>query len=274
MDFFSEWLTFQSLFSGLATAGISMRWVLIFGAGALAFTGGLAAACFVKAFGATFLARPRSEEAKHATESGTLMLVGMGVLAALTLIVGFFAGWVAQIISSIVNGLSAFKKVDVPFVADSSAFHLQSGFAQVSMLIILLSLVGVSVLVFLAVKIFTKDRKIKIARTWDCGTELGPRMEITATGFSRSIITIFQGILKPTKQTSIEYRDAEMRYFQKANIVKLEVADVYGAYLYQPLQDFLTRIANYFKKIQSGNVNAYVLYIFLILIILLLILTV
>jgi len=272
--FFSEWLTFQSLFSGLATAGISMRWVLIFGAGALAFTGGLAAACFVKAFGATFLARPRSEEAKHATESGTLMLVGMGVLAALTLIVGFFAGWVAQIISSIVNGLSAFKKVDVPFVADSSAFHLQSGFAQVSMLIILLSLVGVSVLVFLAVKIFTKDRKIKIARTWDCGTELGPRMEITATGFSRSIITIFQGILKPTKQTSIEYRDAEMRYFQKANIVKLEVADVYGAYLYQPLQDFLTRIANYFKKIQSGNVNAYVLYIFLILIILLLILTV
>src|SRR3989344_5882219 len=58
--FFSEWLTFQSLFEGIRILDTSVRWIFILAAGVLAFTGGFAAACFVKAFGVTFLARPRS----------------------------------------------------------------------------------------------------------------------------------------------------------------------------------------------------------------------
>lgn len=272
--FFSEWATFQSLFSGLLGSGVSMQWLFILGAGSLAFTGGLAAACFVKVFGATFLARPRSEEVKHTKESGTPMLFGMGVLAALALLIGFFAGPVAKLISGVVSNLGAFQNVEAPFSASLNLFQLQNGFAKVSMPLLLLSLVVVLAVVYFIIAFLTRDRKVKVGRTWDCGTELGPRMEITATGFSRSIITIFRGILKPTKQNSVEYRDAEMRYFQKANIVKLEVKDIYGSYFYQPLHEFLTKIAGFVKKIQSGNVNAYVLYIFLILIVLLLSLTI
>jgi hydrogenase-4 component B len=272
--FFSEWAIFQTLFSGLAEIGFSTQWVFILGAGSLAFTGGLAAACFVKVFGATFLARPRSEEVKQAKESGMPMLLGMGVLAALTLLVGFFASPISKNIAGVVNNLGAFQNVESPFSSSLNSLQLQNGFAKVSMPIILLSLIVVFVVVFFAVEFLTRNRKVTVGRTWDCGTELGSRMEITATGFSRSIITIFRGILKPTKQTSIEYRDAEMRYFQKANVVKLEVKDIYGSYFYQPLQELLTKIAGFVKKIQSGNVNAYVLYIFLILIALLLFLTI
>ena len=45
--------------------------------GMLALTSGLAAACFVKAFGITFLAIPRSREAEHAHESPSSMVAGM-----------------------------------------------------------------------------------------------------------------------------------------------------------------------------------------------------
>jgi hypothetical protein len=99
-------------------------------------------------------------------------------------------------------------------------------------------------------------------------------MEITATGFSRSIILIFKGILKPTKQDAIEYQDANMRYFPKTNVVKLDVKDFCLAYFYRPAQDLVAGISCQVKKIQSGNVNMYVLYIFLTLIILLLILVI
>jgi hydrogenase-4 component B len=76
--FFSEWLTFQSLFRGIATLDFSAKWVFIASAGSLAFTGGLALTCFVKAFGSTFLARPRSREAGHAKESSFAMLAWHG----------------------------------------------------------------------------------------------------------------------------------------------------------------------------------------------------
>ena len=61
--FVSEWLLFQSFLPGVASSRASIAVLLTLGVGALALTGGLAAATFVKAFGISFLAIPRSPEA-------------------------------------------------------------------------------------------------------------------------------------------------------------------------------------------------------------------
>lgn len=264
--FFSEWLTFQSLFSGIRYADASVQWVFVLAAGSLAFTGGLAAACFVKAFGATFLARPRSEAAKHAKESGRSLIVGMGALAALALLIGIFSGAIVNIISKVPTNLNIFNSGETAILSGVGGASLTDGFASISAPFIFFVILIVLALVFLAVKIITADRKIKISRTWDCGTELGPRMEITATGFSRSIITIFRGILKPTKQTEVDYRDADIRYFPKSNAIMLGMQDIYGKYFYKPIQKLIMKIAETVKLIQVGSVNIYVLYIFLTLI--------
>ncbi len=95
-------------------------------------------------------------------------------------------------------------------------------------------------------------------------------MEITATGFSRSITTVFRGVLKPTGQTEIEYHDARLRYFPKMGIVTMEFQDVYDTYFYRPLQTATLRIAEQIKKIQTGNINVYILYILVTLTLLLL----
>ena len=59
--FVSEWLTYQSLLQGFGTTTSLVRIMFPISGAMLALTGALAAACFVKAFGITFLAQPRSE---------------------------------------------------------------------------------------------------------------------------------------------------------------------------------------------------------------------
>lgn len=258
--FFSEWLTFQSLFSGISLPGITVQGVFVLAAGALAFTGGLAAACFVKAFGAIFLARPRSEQVKHAVESALSSRIGMASLAVLTLVLGLFAGPVAQVLSAVVRNLSIFT-ADEGTVSDS--------FSSVSLPLIFVCMVVVTTIVYFLVTFVTSKRKVRYASTWDCGADLTPRMEITATGFSRSIITVFRGILQPSKQHEIEYLDAEIRYFPRRNVVRLEIRDIYSSYIYRPMQNCVAKMSEYVKQIQGGNVNVYVLYLFLMLLVLL-----
>src|SRR5205809_904997 len=80
--FVSEWLTYQSLLQGFGTTASLIRLMFPLGGAMLALTGALAAACFVKAFGITFLAQPRSEQARQAREASPTMLIGQAVLTA------------------------------------------------------------------------------------------------------------------------------------------------------------------------------------------------
>src|SRR6266496_5719569 len=81
--FVSEWLTYQSLLQGFGTTTRLVRLIFPLSGAVLALTGALAAACFIKAFGITFLAQPRSRHAAEAHESSFTMAIGMGLLTAL-----------------------------------------------------------------------------------------------------------------------------------------------------------------------------------------------
>jgi len=268
--FFSEWLTFQTIFMGIQTQDIFTKSIFILAAVGLAFTGGLAAACFVKAFGVTFLARPRSTEIFQAKEPEFSMRFGMLVLTFATLVLGIFAGSVSKTILGVVNDLTGFQQISGIFFTHRQTFELSNGFAAVSTPTIFVVLSIVLSLIYVLVEILTSRRKVKVGCTWDCGTELEPQMEITSTSFARSIIMIFKGVLKPSKQLEIEYRDANMRYFPTSRNVELGITDVYQYYFYQPLRTLLDRFSGYIKNVQIGILNAYITYVFLILLILLL----
>jgi hydrogenase-4 component B len=86
--FVSEWLTYQSLLQGFGTTESLIRLMFPIGGALLALTGALAAACFVKAFGITFLAQPRGEGARRAREASCSMLLGQGLLTAACVFLG------------------------------------------------------------------------------------------------------------------------------------------------------------------------------------------
>lgn len=269
--FFSEWLTFQSLFQGVSSLDFSLKWVFMLSAGALAFTGGLALLCFVKAFGITFLARPRRTEHTLLKESSLSLRVGMGALAGLSLAFGIFSGHVTSVLQQVGRDLGIFHYSNAPSFASatlSQRLTVENNFSSVSGPALFAVLIAAIFLTVLITKYAVrKNQKIRIGATWDCGTDLTPRMEITSTGFARSIVTIFRGILRPSIQHEIEYHDAKSRYLVKSEAVTLGIDDVYQSYLYQPLQKVVSSLSRRASGIQSGNVNAYLLYIFIALLV-------
>lgn len=263
--FFSEWLTFQALFQGVMAFDVVTRIVFILAIGSLAFTGGLAAACFVKAFGITFLARPRSPQAELAKESTLSPLVAMGGLSAIIVGLGLFAGVVLRQLTVVAANLANLQDTQTADVAGFRSVDIQSGFASTSMPAIIIGLAGAIMAVTMAVTLITRKRKVETGPTWDCGSDLTPRMEITGTGFSRSLITVMRGVLRPSSETEIEYHDTN-RYFPRIGTVTMGLHDIYQTYIYKPLRDLTTIVAGQVTKVQSGNINAYILFIFLALI--------
>ena len=80
--FVSEWLLLQGLIHGLSASGTVTAIIMPVAVAVVALTAGLAVATFVKAFGVGFLARPRSEAARGATEGAPSMRTGMLLAAA------------------------------------------------------------------------------------------------------------------------------------------------------------------------------------------------
>src|SRR5262249_27672009 len=80
--FVSEWLTFQAILLSPQLPSWGLK-LLVPAVGALlALSAAFAAACFVKAYGITFLGRPRTRGAETAAETDWFSRVAMMVLAS------------------------------------------------------------------------------------------------------------------------------------------------------------------------------------------------
>ncbi len=260
--FASEWLTYQSLFSGIVGQDKLIQASFILAIASLAFTGGLAAACFVKAFGITFLAKPRSAESEKAKESPLSMNAGMAILTILCLVLGIFSGYVTPQLTSITQTLSTLQQGITPITTTQN----------VDLLSVYLALVGILVVVVTLVYLKTRNQKEHLVDTWDCGAPpLTVRSEITSTGFARALIVMFGNLLKPTKESLTDYGDDvhPNRYFPNSRTITLEVPNLYEIYLYRPIQTVVNILSARTAQIQSGNVNLYLLYISITLIVLL-----
>ena len=269
--FFSEWLTFQSMFAGAALSS-SMKFVFVLGITALAFTSGLAAACFVKAFGVAFLARARSDAVTHTVEDSTLMKFSMAMLAVLTLLIGLGAGTVARVLSVIAGTTARFADVQPQATFSLHAASVRDGFAILPMpLLFVIMTLGI-LATWTLTQLVSRQQKSLVDLTWDCGTALTRRMEITATGFSHSIITVSRGILRPTRQSEVEYRDAAQRYFPTSRTVHFGVPDIYTNFFVR-MTGGLAWLSRIVRRTQNGNINAYILYILLALVVLLIMLS-
>ncbi|MBI2120229.1 MAG: hypothetical protein HYT94_01235 [Parcubacteria group bacterium] len=265
--FASEWLTFQALLSGVSVASAGSKVVFALGLGALALTGGLAAACFVKVIGITFLARPRSESAANAREDSFSMKLGQGILAFLCVLFGVFAAPISSVLLRIASdlGLEAGERKFLPAALESAA---QANTVSLSFIAILF--IASAAGTYAVARLLGRKQKERICATWDCGAPVAnPRTEISALGFSRTLLVIFGSMLRPVKSEESRYSPALHKYFPLSRSVQFHVTDIWTKYLYDPYGIAMTWLAGQSTKIQNGNVHTYILYIFLTIIVLL-----
>src|SRR5947208_7819378 len=103
--FVSEWLTFQAILLSPQLPQWVLKFLVPAIGGLLALSAALAAACFVKAFGITFLGRARTSLAQDARETDRLSLSAMFVLVVLCLLAGILPAYFIDALGPVVQGL-------------------------------------------------------------------------------------------------------------------------------------------------------------------------
>jgi len=258
--FVSEWLLFQSLLPGIGSPVLLVAPLLTLAVGVLALTGGLAAAGFVKAFGITFLAIPRSPAAEHVRESPRSMRIGMGILA--TACAGFGLAAVV-LLPALAAALAGPAGLPAPAARFGSGLSLSmpGGFARISPILVALGLVLVAAGAWLGVRAFGGRRALRVSETWGCGRVIQtPRMEYTSTAFAEPLRRVFAELYRPTQDLSIDFHP-ESRYFVQSIEYRSEIVPWFERYLYAPLVARIRRWGIQARAIQSGSAHAYLTYL-------------
>jgi hydrogenase-4 component B len=268
--FVSEWLVFQALLGGPELPRPELGVLMPLAVGVLALTGGLAAACFVKAFGITFLAIPRSARAAQAQEVPLPMQLAMGGLALACLALGVGPSLIVPSLGAVVAGLGT---LPVGVVTGMPGLRLEvpgtAGVIAPAALAAGLALVPVALVV--AFRLGAADRRLRVGNTWGCG-RIGqtPRMEYTATAFAEPLRRVFAALYRPTEDLSIDFHP-ESRYFVQSIAYRSEVHPWFERLLYAPVVLLLRRTAFRVRWLQAGSLHLYLLYMILALVALLLV---
>jgi hydrogenase-4 component B len=255
--FASEWLTFQAfLFGFRGSAEPLVHFMFPIGGALLALTTALAAACFVKAFGISFLARPRSREAAEAVESPALMLVPQAFLAALCLALGIVPGLVLRALAPVTASLPGLARH--PDAVDGG-LGMVSGVGSFDQVVPLVFVAVLLAALALAGGLTRRGGAARRVPTWGCGGVLTSANEYTATAFSKPIMMIFRGVYRPTRQ--VEAQAGVAPYYPREVRYRAEIEPTFERYVYRPLLSGVLRVASGMKVLQAGSLHAYLAYV-------------
>ncbi|WP_447961991.1 hydrogenase 4 subunit B [Nitrospira sp. Ecomares 2.1] len=267
--FVSEWLVFQGLFLSLELPSLFLKLMLPIAAALLALTGALALACFVKAFGISFLALPRSPHARKAQEVHVPMRVGMGILAGLCLVLGLAPAVVVPLLDRVSEPFAGISIAGRMFEMGGWTLAPVSGeFSSLSTPVLAIILAGLTGLGWGLAYVLGGKGKTRFYKTWGCGLNVTARMEYTATGFVQPIKRVFSTIYQPTVKLETEFLE-ESHYFAKQRHFEFSIEPIFLKYLYHPILKFFSTLADRSRVIQGGNLSLYLAYIFVTLVVLL-----
>ena len=259
--FVSEWLTLQAFFLGAYQAAGGMKLFLGVSAAMLALTSGLTAACFVKAFGITFLARPRSHYAEAAVEAPLSMKAGMLFLALLAVIFGLAAAMIINPLASVASAACGIDISAMRFSINNLTIIPQAGKSiYFSPPLLALALLVFGIGGFFAHRLFGA-KTVRKYTTWDCGYyKLDARNEYTATAFSKPFRIAFGFFLRPYRKTQ---KIRESFYHVKSFAYETHTTPVFKKYIYEPALALVFRSAKIMRRIQPGSIHLYLAYIFI-----------
>jgi hydrogenase-4 component B len=189
--FVSEWLTFQAILLSPQLPSWGLK-LLVPAVGALlALSAALAAACFVKAFGVTFLGRPRTPAAADARETDSNSLAAMFALAALCLVAGILPGIFIDALAPVTHALLGVSMPHqsgldwltiVPIAESRSSYN--------GLLVFIFVTLSGSIAAF-AIHRLASD-KLRRGPAWDCGyPDPSPATQYTASSFAQPIRRVY-----------------------------------------------------------------------------------
>jgi hydrogenase-4 component B len=108
-------------------------------------------------------------------------------------------------------------------------------------------------------------RKVRTTPTWACGLPgLDSRMQYTSTSFSKPLRKVFAQVYRPER--TVEVLPVDQSYFPVSISYHSVRTTSFERSLYRPAVDAIVATGHRLRRLQTGNIQVYLLYIFLALI--------
>jgi hydrogenase-4 component B len=268
--FASEWLTFQAILLSPVLPQWGLK-ILIPAIGAiLALSAALAAACFVKAFGITFLGRPRTPAAAAAGETDRWSLTAMFILAALCLLAGILPGFALDALAPLARGLVGGQmpaQAGVPWLAIVPVSASRSSYDG---LLVFFFIAMSSLLAVFAIHRFA-SRRLRRAPAWDCGfPDPSPITQYTATSFAQPIRRVFGTVAFRAREQVVMPPPGDL----SPASLHVTMRDPIWDWIYAPIGRGVGYAADMLNHLQFLTIRRYLSLVFILLVALLLVLAI
>jgi len=268
--FVSEWLTFQAILLSPQLPSWGLKFLVPAVGALLALSAALAAACFVKAFGISFLGRARTEAAANASEADPASLSSMLFLALLCLISGILPGIfidsLAPVASTLV-GVSMPHQIGLDWLTVVPIAESRSSYNG---LLVFLFVTFTGTLAAYAIHRLASD-KLRRAPPWDCGyPDPDPAIQYTASSFAQPIRRVYGTTVFAAREIG------EMPPPGSAAPARLhvELHDLIWEALYAPIAKVITFATERINILQFLTIRRYLTLVFVALVLLLLVLAI
>ena len=268
--FVSEWLTFQAILLSPQLPSWGLKFLVPAVGALLALSAALAAACFVKAFGVSFLGRPRTPAAADARETDSNSLAAMFFLSALCLVAGILPGIFIDALAPVTDALVGVSMPHqtgldwltiVPIAESRSSYN--------GLLVFVFVTLSGSIAAFAIHRL--ASAKLRRGPAWDCGyPDPSPATQYTASSFAQPIrrvygTTVFRareiGEMPPPGATAPARLTVDLR-------------DLIWDLAYAPIAAFVDYAADRLNVLQFLTIRRYLTLVFAALVLLLLVLAI
>ncbi len=263
--FVSEWLTFQAILISPALPQWALKFLVPAVGAALALSAALAAACFVKAFGVTFLGRPRTPAAAAATEVDAFSTGTMIALASLCVLVGVLPGLVVDGLAGVARDLTGGRVPTQTGLPWLSLIPISPERSSYNGLILLVFIAFTSTLIAAGVKRFASNARRR-SPAWDCGfPDPSPATQYSAASFAQPIRRVFGRSIFGAEETVEMPEPASLRPAR----LHVRLRDFIWEYLFLPIAVAVDTASTRINALQFLTVRRYLALVFALLVLLL-----
>ncbi|MCE1200023.1 MAG: hypothetical protein LWW85_13725 [Marinilabiliales bacterium] len=248
--FVSEFLLYKGLLTGIATGRIIHILLFVLVLAGLSIIGGLSVITFTKSFGTIFLGQPRSSRTEHVSEVTFKMLWPQWLILFVIFSISLFPQIYLSALLKIVEPL-------VPWMQDANVIeNITSSVQQIGYVSLIFT--GIAITLWIIRHYMKKGSAETYGATWGCGYIAGTsHQQYTGKSFSKPLGKIFSSIVMEKK----EFDEIEVREIHPARrYYASHYRDFFELNIIQPMTKILISSVDYFRFVQNGRIQSYVLY--------------
>jgi formate hydrogenlyase subunit 3/multisubunit Na+/H+ antiporter MnhD subunit len=268
--FASEWLTFQAVLVSPQLSSWALRFLVPAVGALLAMAAALAAACFVKAVGITFLGRPRTVAAEQAREVDGFSVSAMLALAALCVAAGLFPGAVIDALAPVSETLLGTRMPVQTALPWLTVVPIAQGRSSYNALL-LFAFIALTMLLTAAAIHRWASHALRRSPAWDCGSPVArPDTQYTPGSVAQPIRRVFGTVVFAAREEITMPAPGDLRPAR----FRVQLRDLIWDVFYAPIGGLVGALARTLDHLQFLTIRKYLSLVFGLLVLLLLVLVV